>query len=122
MFFGYNCCFFNYCSHIFCVREKIDNTIIYIIMINKNMNYIANSDTIIFAPEFNDELDINLITNYTKLIFSDYKLNERLFNMYNENKDCNYLIHCYFNYSSYFDYSDYFDKYDFYDKYYNNCN
>ncbi len=49
------------------------------------MNYIANCDTIIFNPEFNDELDIELISNYTKLIFSDYVLDEQLFEHYSNN-------------------------------------
>ena len=46
------------------------------------MNYIANIDTIIFDSKFNDELDIGLISAYTKLIFSDYELNDKLFEYY----------------------------------------
>ncbi len=49
------------------------------------MNYIANCDTIIFNPELNDELDIRLISNYAKLIFSDYALDEKLFEHYSNN-------------------------------------
>ncbi len=43
------------------------------------MNWIANEDTIIFDARFNTELDIELISNYSKLIFSDYELNEKIF-------------------------------------------
>ncbi len=49
------------------------------------MKYISNCDTIIFDPEFNDELDVNLISNYTKLIFSDFALDEKLFEYYSNN-------------------------------------
>ena len=34
--------------------------------------YITNEDTIIFAPKYNEKLNIKLISNYTKVIFSDY--------------------------------------------------
>ena len=42
------------------------------------MNWITNTDTIIFDSEFNEKLDINLISNYRKIIFSDYELNEKV--------------------------------------------
>ena len=34
-----------------------------------------NDDTIIFAPNFNELLDLELINKYKNLIFSDYALN-----------------------------------------------
>ncbi len=49
------------------------------------MNWIANTDTIIFDAKFDEELDINTISSYTKLIFSDYELNEKLFESYANN-------------------------------------
>ena len=49
------------------------------------MNWINNSDTIIFGPDFNEELDTVLISAYSKLIFSDYILNEKLFDSYANN-------------------------------------
>ena len=49
------------------------------------MNYITNEDTIIFSPEFDDLLDIELISNYKKLIFSNYILNDKLFEAYESN-------------------------------------
>ncbi len=41
------------------------------------MNWIASDDTIIFDYKFNNKLDISLISAYTKLIFSNYTLNEK---------------------------------------------
>ena len=52
------------------------------------MNYITNDDTIIFDSEFNEELDTELISGFKKLIFSDYELNERLFEHYANNNFC----------------------------------
>ena len=49
------------------------------------MNYITKDDTIIFAPHFNSELDINLLSKFNKLIFSDYELNDKLFEVYENN-------------------------------------
>ena len=46
------------------------------------MEYITKNDTIIFAPQFNKKLDNNLICIYKKIIFSNYKLNEDLFDVY----------------------------------------
>ena len=48
----------------------------------KKLNWITNNDTIIFNPKFNAELDIGLISKYTKLIFSNYELNKELFESY----------------------------------------
>ena len=48
-------------------------------MINQ---YIAKDDTIIFSPEFNEELNHLILVNYKKIIFSDYKLNQKLFDSY----------------------------------------
>ena len=56
--------------------------------------YITNKDTIIFAPKYNEKLNIKLISNYTKLIFSNYVLCYELF-MKHEN---DYLLN--FTYSS----------------------
>ena len=50
------------------------------------MNYIANIDTIIFDSKFNDELDIGLISAYTKLIFSNFKLDKKIFECYENEK------------------------------------
>ena len=49
------------------------------------MNYITNNDTIIFDPSFNDELDFQLLKNYKTIIFSNYVLNESLFDAYENN-------------------------------------
>ncbi len=49
------------------------------------MNWIANQNTIIFNTEFNEIIDISLISTYTKLIFSEYELNEQLFEHYSDN-------------------------------------
>ena len=64
------------------------------------MNWIAKEDTIIFAPEFNSELDISLVSNYAKLIFSNYEfddneLNDELFKLITKNYDYDY--DCYYN-------------------------
>ncbi len=49
------------------------------------MNYITNNDTIIFAPSFNDELDYKLLNVYKKIIFSNYDLDNDLFEKYENN-------------------------------------
>jgi len=46
------------------------------------LNYITNEDTIIFSPYYNEPIDINLLSQYNKIIFSDYELNEELFEKY----------------------------------------
>ena len=61
------------------------------------MNWITKGDTIIFAPEFDAELDIELISDYTKLIFSDYKLCDDLFERYENNKHTSTYIKSKFN-------------------------
>ena len=46
------------------------------------MDYITNTDTIIFAPQFNKELCYDFLLIYKKNIFSDYELNVNLFDKY----------------------------------------
>jgi len=46
------------------------------------LNYITNEDTIIFSPYYNKPIDINLLSQYNKIIFSNYELNEKLFEKY----------------------------------------
>ena len=55
--------------------------------------YITISDTIIFDPEYNDPLDINLISQYKKIIFSDYQLSDGICEAYGNNnfKNFNYI-------------------------------
>ena len=38
------------------------------------MDYINKNDTIIFSSEYNEPLDINLLSQYKKVIFSNYEL------------------------------------------------
>ena len=45
-----------------------------LLSLNDIIEYITNSDTIIFSTNFNNKLDIELLSNYTKIIFSDYPL------------------------------------------------
>ena len=50
------------------------------------MNWITSDDTIIFEPKYNKELNIELISAYKKLIFSDFvSLNKILFDYYLNN-------------------------------------
>ena len=49
------------------------------------MNWITNLDTIIFDPDFNELLNHNLLLNYQNIIFSDYRLNNNLFENYKNN-------------------------------------
>ena len=49
------------------------------------------SDTIIFVPEYNDPLDINLISQYKKIIFSNYLLSEGICNAYENNIFNNFI-------------------------------
>ena len=56
------------------------------------------SDTIIFDPKYNDPLDINLISQYKKIIFSDYQLSEGIYNAYENNIFNNFIwVGSYFN-------------------------
>ena len=56
------------------------------------------SDTIIFEPEYNKPLDINLISQYKKIIFSDYQLSEGICEAYKNNIFNNFkLIYSNFN-------------------------
>ena len=50
------------------------------------MEYIIKEDTIIFSNKYNNALDIYLISKYKKLIFSDYELNDNLFERYEDSK------------------------------------
>ena len=43
------------------------------------MNYFVKNNTIIFSPSFNQILDIDLISNYEQIIFSDYDCTVTLF-------------------------------------------
>jgi len=45
------------------------------------LNHITNEDTIIFSPYYNKPIDINLLSQYNKIIFSDYELNEKYKNI-----------------------------------------
>jgi len=49
------------------------------------MKYITSCDTIIFAPSFNDELDCGLLNDYRQIIFSNYNLDDNLFERYVNN-------------------------------------
>ena len=46
------------------------------------MKWITSNNTIIFAPEYNEELDIQLISGYEIIIFSNHKLNKKIFQSY----------------------------------------
>ena len=50
------------------------------------IKYITKDDTIIFGPSFNECLDHQLLTNYQRIIFSDYHLCYKLFDAYKNNK------------------------------------
>jgi hypothetical protein len=54
------------------------------------MDYITSNNTIIFSPEFNKPLIPELLSNYKKIIFSDFELNYSLFEAY-ENNNLHYL-------------------------------
>ena len=47
------------------------------------MDYIIKDDTIIFSPEYNRQIDTNLLTNCKKIIFSNYELDDYIFDKYN---------------------------------------
>ena len=50
------------------------------------MSYITKDDTIIFSFDFDDKLNIELISNYKKVIFSNYELCKELFEKYEGKK------------------------------------
>ena len=58
------------------------------------VDYITKDSIIIFSPDFNNQLDIEFLSKYKQIIFSDFifsnKLDETLFNAY-ANKDFKYL-------------------------------
>ena len=46
------------------------------------MEYISLTNTIIISPEFNEELtdeNLKIMSKFNKVIFSDYELNDELF-------------------------------------------
>jgi hypothetical protein len=49
------------------------------------MEYITKDNTIIFSPEFNKSLVPELLSNYKKIIFSNFTLNYSLFEAYENN-------------------------------------
>lgn len=48
------------------------------------LDYITKGDTIIFDPNFNKSIDINLLNSYNKVIFSNFELCDDLFEKYSE--------------------------------------
>ena len=53
------------------------------------MKYISSTNTIIISPKFNEKLSneyIKIISKFDKVIFSNYKLNDKLFEAYKNNK------------------------------------
>lgn len=77
----------------------IHNYIRYIIAnINVIKYCIINKNTIIFSPGFNEILQVKSIHYFNKLIFSNYKLDKKIFKLY-KNKDIKDLSslnsHCY---------------------------
>ena len=56
-------------------------------------DYITKDSIIIFSPYFNGELDIEFLSNYKQIIFSNYELNDELFDAYanNEFKNLKYI-------------------------------
>jgi len=48
--------------------------------------YITKDDTIVFSPKFDKSLNCELLSNHKKIIFSDYELNNNLFDAYENNK------------------------------------
>jgi len=54
------------------------------------MNYIIKEETIIFSPYFDEKIYDGLLSNYKKVIFSNYELTDNLFDNYENNdfKDC----------------------------------
>ncbi len=53
-------------------------------------DYITSEDTIIFSPEYDKPLNPELISNYKKIIFSNYELNDKLFEAYESNNGEHY--------------------------------
>jgi len=62
------------------------------------MDYITKEkgNTIIFCPHFNEKIDYKLLSNYEKVIFTDYKLTNSLFDNYSnrciQNNYYNYFL------------------------------
>ena len=54
------------------------------------VDYITKDSIIIFSLNFNDKLDIEFLSNYKQIIFSNYELNDEIFNAY-ANNDFYYL-------------------------------
>ena len=49
------------------------------------MDYITKDRTIIFNPYFNNEIKTELLLDFDKVIFSNYELNDNLFEAYELN-------------------------------------
>ena len=62
------------------------------------MDYITKDDIIIFSFKYNEPLNLNLLSHYKKVIFSNYELAEYLFDKYefNDTKNLPYF-YCKFN-------------------------
>ena len=56
------------------------------------VDYITNEDTIIFSPKFNKSLESKLLLNYKKIIFSNYVLNDYLFEAYENHSVYNFIF------------------------------
>ena len=54
------------------------------------VDYITKDTIIIFNQKFNGKLDTEFLSNYKQIIFSDYKLNDELFNAYANN---DWIVH-----------------------------
>jgi len=57
------------------------------------MNYITKEDIIIFSSYFNKKINEELLSNYKKVIFSNYELTNNSYNNYVNNyfKYCKYI-------------------------------
>ena len=57
------------------------------------VDYITYLDTIIFSPRFNKSINLDLLSSYNKIIFSNYELTDDLFLKYSNNnlKDLKYI-------------------------------
>ena len=63
------------------------------------MKYITKGDIIIFDPSFNEELDPSLLTNYKRIIFSNYILKYNLFEGYENTHVCKLYSSSQFNHT-----------------------
>ena len=58
-------------------------------------NYITNGNIIIFNPWYNKPLSPELLSSYKKIIFSNYELNEGLFENYDNLQNLKYIGSCF---------------------------